>query len=128
MCGFANAFNGIIIQFSGSRLFGSPFPLKASANPHIRKSAHSFFNVILSRNPHWFDDDYGAFRIVKPVRMNLYQLSVAELEELLVEETKKLTVAIRDNDAQSQRKELRQRIQDIHRLLELKQEQGAGKE
>ena len=60
--------------------------------------------------------------------MNLYQLSVAELEELLMEETKKLTVAIRDNDEQSQRRELRQRIQDIQKLLELKQEQEARKE
>lgn len=60
--------------------------------------------------------------------MNLYQLSVAELEELLMEETKKLTVAIRDNDEQSQRRELRQRIQDIQKLLEVKQEQEARKE
>ena len=54
--------------------------------------------------------------------MTLSQLSISELQELLMDETKKLTAAIRDNEPPGQRKELRQRIQEIQKILESRQE------
>ena len=46
-------------------------------------------------------------------------MSVSELQNLLMEETKKLTTAIRDGVAQDERTALRKRIQDIQRLLSI---------
>ena len=52
--------------------------------------------------------------------MSLTHLSPSELQDLLMNETKRLTSAIRDQVPVSEREELRKRIQEIQKLLEAK--------
>lgn len=54
--------------------------------------------------------------------MSLTNLSTGELQDLLMEETKKLTTAIREAYPREDRDDLRKRIQEIQRLLELRKE------
>ena len=58
---------------------------------------------------------------------SLQQLSLAELEELLMEETKKFTSALHDGTSQEQKDVMRKRIDDIQQLLE-KRKQGNANE
>jgi hypothetical protein len=54
---------------------------------------------------------------------SLQQLTTAELEELLMDETKKFTSAFHDGTSQEQKDIMRKRIDDIIRLIEkIKQE------
>lgn len=54
--------------------------------------------------------------------MSLTNLSTGELQDLLMQETKKLTTAIREAYPRKDRDDLRRRIQEIQRLLELRKE------
>jgi hypothetical protein len=50
--------------------------------------------------------------------MSLNNLSNAELQNLLMEETKKFTAAMRDKISQPEKDKLRKRIDEILKLLE----------
>jgi len=52
--------------------------------------------------------------------MSLSNLSISELQDLLMEETKKFTVAMRDKLSQDEKDSIRKRIEDIQKLLEEK--------
>lgn len=52
--------------------------------------------------------------------MSLSNLSISELQDLLMEETKKFTVAMRDKLSQDEKDRIRKRIEDIQKLLEEK--------
>ena len=54
--------------------------------------------------------------------MSHNNLSTSELQDLLMEETKKLTQAIRDRLPVEEREQLRKKIQEIHMLLEERKE------
>ena len=54
---------------------------------------------------------------------SLQQLNIAELEGLLIKETKKFTSAFHDGTSQEQKDILRKKIEDILQLLE-KRKQG----
>jgi hypothetical protein len=58
--------------------------------------------------------------------MSPNNLSISELQDLLMEETKKLTQAIRDRLPTTDREQLRQRIQEIHILLEERRAQDGA--
>lgn len=55
--------------------------------------------------------------------MRFDHLTTSELEHILMEETKKLTLALRDRMPSESRDELRKQIQEIQRLLEERKSQ-----
>ena len=55
--------------------------------------------------------------------MRFDHLTTSELEHILMEETKKLTLALRDRMPSDSRDELRKQIQEIQRLLEERKSQ-----
>jgi len=57
---------------------------------------------------------------------SLQQLTIAELEELLMEETKKFTSAFHDGTSQDQKDIIRKRIDDIQQLLEKRKQENAN--
>ena len=57
---------------------------------------------------------------------SLQQLNIAELEELLMEETKKFTSAFHDGTSQDQKDIIRKRIDDIQQLLEKRKQENAN--
>ena len=60
--------------------------------------------------------------------ISLQQLNIAELEELLMEETKKFTSAFHDGTSQDQKDIMRKRIDDIVLLLEKRKQVKADQE
>jgi hypothetical protein len=52
--------------------------------------------------------------------MNLATLTESELQNLLMEETKKFTTALREGKTADQKEENRKKIEEIIRLLEVK--------
>ena len=58
--------------------------------------------------------------------MSLTSLSTSELETLLMEETKKLTSAIREGFHNHDREELRKRIQEILHIMEQRKDNSQG--
>lgn len=58
---------------------------------------------------------------------SLQQLNIAELEELLMNETKKFTSALHDGTSQEEKDILRKRIDDILQLLEKRKQMNADK-
>ena len=52
--------------------------------------------------------------------MNLAKLTESELQNLLMEETKKFTTALREGNTAEQKEESRKKIEEIIKLLESK--------
>jgi hypothetical protein len=58
------------------------------------------------------------------MKMSLTDLSVTELQDILMEETKKLTLIMRGEDTGEDRDKVRYRIEKIQRILEEKKEKN----
>jgi hypothetical protein len=56
--------------------------------------------------------------------MSLTNLSIAELQDLLMEETKKFTLLMRGEDTGEDRDKIRYKIEKIQRILEEKMERN----
>jgi len=59
--------------------------------------------------------------------MSLANLTIAELQNLLMEETKKLTTALREDYASQKKEEIKGKIEQIIKLLEEKTEKNGSK-
>ncbi len=89
-------------------------------NEDIMGEWHGYFNLILSRNVPSRWSILGAFHFPESilVAMAFADLSTPELQQLLMDETKKLTLGLRNRIPRDQKEELRKKIEVIQRILE----------